>query len=179
MPPNRTRQSGECRRRCRTEFEYHRLEPRLIGGLVRYEPSAALINLIASSLAHSAGPAMVAISHPRGSTNNVVGIPNARPTAFRSWKGACRWVGVVGELLDPDLFQPGLRFVRVARVDIDRHHLKSWAAKALLQCIERRHFLSARHTPGGPQVEQDGTAAPVLQRERLAGGVLERQVGQS
>ena len=49
-------------------------------------PSAALIIFTASSLAHSAGPAMVPISQPLRSTSRVVGMPKARPTAFRSWK---------------------------------------------------------------------------------------------
>src|SRR5512143_4067672 len=49
-----------------------------------YEPTAALISLMASSLAHSAGPAMVPISQPCPSINKVVGIPKARPIALRS-----------------------------------------------------------------------------------------------
>ena len=52
----------------------------LNGGLL---PKRRLMSLIASSLAHSAGPAMVAISQPCGSINSVVGIPKARPTALR------------------------------------------------------------------------------------------------
>src|SRR4051812_12368711 len=47
---------------------------------------AAVINLIASSLAHSAGPAMLAISQPSPSTSTDVGIPSARPMLLRSLK---------------------------------------------------------------------------------------------
>jgi hypothetical protein len=36
------------------------------------------------SLAHSAGPAIVAISQPCGSTSTEVGMPRARPIALRS-----------------------------------------------------------------------------------------------
>ena len=50
-----------------------------------YWPSAALISLIASSLAHSAGPAIVPISQPCPSINSVVGMPKARPMDFKSW----------------------------------------------------------------------------------------------
>ena len=48
-------------------------------------PIAAVTSLIASSLAHSAGPASVASSQPFGSTISVVGMPKALPIAFRSW----------------------------------------------------------------------------------------------
>ncbi len=48
-------------------------------------PSAALISATASLLAHSAGPAMLPISQPCGSTSSVVGMPKARPMALRSW----------------------------------------------------------------------------------------------
>ena len=52
---------------------------------------AAAISLIASSLAHSAGPAMVAISQPLPSTSTEVGMPRARPTLLRSWKTLAFW----------------------------------------------------------------------------------------
>ena len=81
--------------------------------------------------------------------------------------------------MNSDFLQPSLRLVRIARIDIDGHHLKSGATEALLQCVERRHFLAAGDTPGSPQVEQDGTPAPMLQSQRLAIGVLEREIGQA
>src|SRR4051812_22982698 len=46
--------------------------------------SAACTSFMASSLAHSAGPASVPISQPCGSTSSVVGMPNALPTSFKS-----------------------------------------------------------------------------------------------
>ena len=49
-----------------------------------YFSSAAVTSLTASALAHSAGPAMVPISHPAASTSSVVGIPAARPMIFKS-----------------------------------------------------------------------------------------------
>ncbi|MEA2838130.1 MAG: hypothetical protein QOD89_2680 [Bradyrhizobium sp.] len=45
---------------------------------------AALISLIASSLSHSAGPAMVPSSQPWGSISTEVGMPSARPMLLRS-----------------------------------------------------------------------------------------------
>ena len=51
-----------------------------------YWPTAAWISLTASSLAHSAGPAIVPISQPSLSTSRVVGMPKARPISFKSWK---------------------------------------------------------------------------------------------
>ena len=46
---------------------------------------AAVISLIGVvGLAHSAGPAMLAISQPWPSTSTEVGIPSARPMLFRS-----------------------------------------------------------------------------------------------
>lgn len=53
-------------------------------GDVIYRPSAALMSLTPSSLAHSAGPASDAISQPFGSTIRVVGMPIALPTVLRS-----------------------------------------------------------------------------------------------
>ena len=132
---------------------------------------------MASSLAHSAGPAIVAISHPFGSISNVVGMPNARPMDLRSWKLFAAGVGEIGELLDADLLEPRLRLVGIARVDIDRHHFKSGAAEPLLKRIERRHLLAARHAPGGPEVEQHRAPAPVFERQLLAGGILKGKVG--
>lgn len=49
-----------------------------------YFAVAALRSVTASSLAHSAGPAIVAISQPAPSTSTEVGIPSARPALFRS-----------------------------------------------------------------------------------------------
>ena len=54
-------------------------------GETYYFPIAAWISLTASSLAHSAGPAMVPISQPLESISTVVGMPKARPVALRSW----------------------------------------------------------------------------------------------
>ena len=85
-------------------------------------------------------------------------------------------IGVVGELADADVLQEGFRLVQVTGVDVHRHHLKLRAAEALLQRVERRHFLAAGHAPGGPQVEQHGAAAPMLQRGLLAGHVKEGEV---
>ncbi len=65
----------------------------------------------------------------------------------------------------------------IAGIDIDRHHLKARAAQFAFQRIERRHFLAAGHAPGGPQVEQHGAAAEGGERQFLAGGVLEGEVG--
>jgi len=45
---------------------------------------AALTSRTPSSLAHSAGPAMVPISQPDGSTITVVGMPNALPALLSS-----------------------------------------------------------------------------------------------
>ena len=126
-----------------------------------YFASAAWISLTASSLAHSAGPAMVPISQPCGSISSVVGMPKARPIAFKSWNVLAVGIGVIGELLDADFLQPGFRLVGIAGVDIDRHHLEIRAAEPLLQRIERRHFLAAGHAPGGPQIEQHRAAAPI------------------
>lgn len=49
-----------------------------------YFAVAAWISFTASSLAHSAGPAMVPISQPAPSTSTDVGMPSARPALFRS-----------------------------------------------------------------------------------------------
>ena len=45
---------------------------------------AALTNFTPSSLAHSAGPAMLPISQPERSISSVVGMPKALPAVFRS-----------------------------------------------------------------------------------------------
>jgi argininosuccinate lyase len=93
-------------------------------------------------------------------------------------KRASGRVGVVGELLHADFLEPGLRLIAIAGVDIDGDDLKSRSAQPLLQRIECRHFLAAGHAPGGPQIEQHNPSAPVVERQRLAGGVLEGEGGQ-
>ncbi len=93
-------------------------------------------------------------------------------------KRASGRVGVVGELLHADFLEPGLRLIAIAGVDIDGDDLKSRSAQPLLQRIERRHFLAAGHAPGGPQIEQQNPSAPVVERQCLAGGVLEGEGGQ-
>src|SRR5262249_7900949 len=77
------------------------------------------------------------------------------PDCLEVLESARARIGEIGELLDTNLLEPGLRLVRVARVDIDRNHFESGAAEALLERIKRRHFLAARYAPGGPEVEQD------------------------
>jgi anthranilate phosphoribosyltransferase len=53
--------------------------------------SAAVISRTPSSLAHSAGPAMVPISHPAGLIRRVVGMPKARPMSLRLFKAFPSW----------------------------------------------------------------------------------------
>ena len=93
-------------------------------------------------------------------------------------KRASGRVGVVGELLHADFLEPGLRLIAIPGVDIDGDDLKSRSAQPLLQRIERRHFLAAGHAPGGPQIEQQNPSAPVVERQCLAGGILEGEGGQ-
>ena len=59
--------------------------------------TAAVISLTASSLSHSAGPAMVAISQPWPSTSTEVGIPSARPIALKILKNLGFLVGEIAE----------------------------------------------------------------------------------
>src|SRR6267378_2255751 len=70
--------AGQCCRRRRRQSQYLSLNNHNQGAI------AAVISLTASSLPHSAGPAMVAISQPWPSTSTEVGIPNARPILLRS-----------------------------------------------------------------------------------------------
>src|SRR5690242_1184360 len=89
-------------------------------------------------------------------------------------KRAGAGVGVVGEFLYANFFQPGLRLVSVAGVDVDRHDLETGTAEPLFQAIKRGHFRAAGHAPGSPQVEQHCAPAPVLERQRLSGGICKR-----
>lgn len=91
-PPCRVCDSGEnaIQAVCRIVnhmVKYRSMRDRVKGvfnGTATYCPEAALMSFTASSLAHSAGPAMVAISQPTPSTSTEVGMPSARPTAFSS-----------------------------------------------------------------------------------------------
>src|ERR1700761_8068452 len=86
-------------------------------------------------------------------------------------------VSVIGQVADADLFEEVARLLRIAGVDVDGDDLKFVAAELGLERIERRHFLAAGHAPGGPQVEQHGAAAPVVERLHLAGVILEGEIG--
>jgi len=97
---------------------------------------------------------------------------------FEVLKGLGGGIGVISELGHAQLRQPGLWFVGIAGVDIDRHHFEAGTAEALFEGVERRHLLAAGHAPGGPQVEQHGPPAPMLKGERLALVVLEDESGQ-
>jgi hypothetical protein len=59
-----------------------------------------------------------------------------------------------------------LRFV--ADIHVDRHDLEVVAAEFGLEAVERGHFDPARGAPGGPQVEEDGLAGEIGQRQRTA-----------
>src|SRR5580693_1946302 len=72
------RSTRQCRRRYRNEFERQRVTAPLSSAI------AALTNFTPSSLAHSAGPAMLPISQPERSIRSVVGMPKALPAVFRS-----------------------------------------------------------------------------------------------
>src|SRR5262249_61122181 len=69
---------------------------------------------------------------------------------------------------------PGL--LRIAGIDVDGNHLEIRSPKLLLQRRERRHFPSAGHAPGCPQVHQDRLPAPVRQLLGPAFGILESEV---
>src|SRR5580704_9863976 len=72
------RSARQRRRRYRNEFERQRVTAPLSSAI------AALTNFTPSSLAHSAGPAMLPISQPERSIRSVVGMPNALPAVLRS-----------------------------------------------------------------------------------------------
>ena len=96
---------------------------------------------MASSLAHSAGPAMVAISQPSPSTSTEVGIPSARPDALKILKNLGFWVAEIAEPGQIGLFQKILRFFGVAGVDIDGDHLE-------IRC--RRAWFAGSRAPASP-----------------------------
>src|SRR5580658_11323664 len=71
------RSARQRRRRYWNEFERQRVTAPLSSAI------AALTNFTPSSLAHSAGPAMLPISQPERSIRSVVGMPKALPAVFR------------------------------------------------------------------------------------------------
>ncbi len=91
----------------------------------------------------------------------------------------CARVGVVVEVVDAGLLEPGARLLGIARIDIDRDHVEILAAELALQRVERRHLLAAGDAPSRPQVDQDGAAAPVGQVPFLVGSVVEDEIGQA
>lgn len=70
------------RRRVKRPHDHYEF---LIAAAAAYRrASTALTSLTPSSLAHSAGPAILPISQPDGSMITVVGMPNALPAVFSS-----------------------------------------------------------------------------------------------
>ncbi len=137
------------------------------------------MSLSASSLAHSAGPASVAISQPLR-IDQQRGRHAERLAGFlQVLEHLGRRVGEIAEPRDADLLQPRLRFLQIAGVDVDRDHRELRPAELGLQRVERRHLLAARHAPGGPEVEQHGLAAPVGQRLARSVFVVESQIGRA
>ncbi len=61
-------------------------------------------------------------------------------------------------------------------VDRERDHLERRPAQLLLQAVERRHLLAARHAPRRPDVEQHRPAAELGKRPRTALSILELKV---
>ncbi len=62
-------------------------------------------------------------------------------------------VGVNGNIANVDL---GIEFAdgfEATAIDRERHDLELGAAQGPLQPVERGHFLSAGHAPGGPDIE--------------------------
>ncbi len=82
-------------------------------------------------------------------------------------------LGVVGELVDAVLVQPGAWPVEVTGVDVDGHDLEVLAAVFDLERVERGHLLAARCAPGGPEIDEHGLAGEVRERQRLALGAGE------
>jgi hypothetical protein len=117
----------------------------------------------------------VPISQPAGSTSSRHARSAADDLQVLEQLGA--GVGVIDEPVDADLLEPGPRLVRIARVDIDRDHLEGGAAELAFERLECRHFLAARHAPGGPQVEQHRSPVPVRQVPLGPGSVPEGDIG--
>src|ERR1700732_106648 len=94
--------------------------------------------------------------------------PDGAPDCFQVLKNPGAGIGVIGELVHSAVPQPGARFLGIARIDIDGDHFKARSAAPLLERVERRHLLAARHAPGCPQIEEHGTPTP-LREIALAG----------
>ncbi len=142
-----------------------------------YRPSAVSMNLMASPLAHSAGPASVATSQPFLSISKCGRHAEGAAFFLQFLEDAGGRIGIIGERADAGFLQPGLRLLRVAGVDIDRHHLEIGAAELLLQFVERRHLLLAGRAPGRPQVQQHGLVVPVGELALLSGAVAKGEIG--
>ena len=70
-----------------------------------------------------------------------------------------RRIDVNPEFLDSDLLVETLDCRRSTAIDRQRDDDKIVAAKLRLEAIERGHLLAARHTPRGPDVQQDHALA--------------------
>jgi hypothetical protein len=56
------------------------------------------------------------------------------------------------------VFHKGFRLGGIAGVDVDSDDLEIRTAELDLQVVQRRHFLSAWHTPGRPEIYQNGSS---------------------
>src|SRR5215472_1623333 len=88
-------------------------------------------------------------------------------------------VGIIAQPTNADVLEPGARLVGIAGVDIDRDHFERRPAEFSLERIERRHLLATGHAPGGPQIEQHRTPAPIGEAVLAPPRVPEGEVGQA
>src|SRR5215510_5472118 len=88
-------------------------------------------------------------------------------------------VGIIAQPTNADLLEPGAGLVGIAGVDIDRDHFERRPAEFSLERIERRHLLATGHAPGGPQIEQHRTPAPIGEAVLAPPRVPEDEVGQA
>ena len=121
----------------------------------------------ASGEAHSAGPFSSAISQPEPSTTKVVGRPTTWPDFCSTCSSLPVGIGVIGQVPDPVLLQPGLRLVAVAGVHVDGDHLEIGTAQLRLELVEGRHLLAAGHAPGRPEIDQDCLALEIGKAQGL------------
>src|SRR5579863_7630634 len=85
----------------------------------------------------------------------------------------------MGEVGNADLLEERERLMRIASIDIDSDHLEIGAAKLAFELVESRHFAAAWHAPGGPEVEEHGTAVPIVKLSFMPLGVLEGDIGEA
>ena len=95
---------------------------------------------------------MTPISQPSRPIRKVVGNPTTLPLCCKVVKDLAVEFGVKCQVFHADLLQESLGPLEPRRVYVHRDDREIPVSRRALEAIQSRHFFTARHTPGRPEI---------------------------